>query len=108
MERKYHEMENPFCTKDIFLAAYLQYRGIPAQLKTHSSGRVDFCFSSSDTLYRLFHAYNSGDAVPLNDYLDIYKMLKVCELPKFKLGGLLRFKKKEIDSLALNEKARKF
>jgi len=68
-------MEKTFRTKDIFLAAYLQFRNIPVELEV-TNGRVDFLFPQSETLFKVLAAYHSNDAVPLSTYLDTYKTLK--------------------------------
>ena len=65
-----------FTTSDIWTASYLEYRGITPHLEKRN-GRVVFQFPSSDTLYSLLNAFNSGDAVPLAEYIDVYKTLKV-------------------------------
>lgn len=69
-------MENNFATNDLFLASYFSYRGISPSLENRN-GRVVFIFPQSDTLYRLLSAYSSGDSVPLSDYIDVYRTLKV-------------------------------
>lgn len=69
-------MESYFVTTDLWLAAYLQFRNIPPQLQ-NKNDRIVFLFPQSDTLYKLITAFNSGDFVPISEYIDIYKMLKV-------------------------------
>jgi hypothetical protein len=65
-----------FTTSDVWTASYLEYRGIIPQLENRN-GRIVFQFPTTDTLYKLLNAFNSGDAVPLTEYIDTYKTLKV-------------------------------
>jgi len=65
-----------FTTSDMWTASYLEYRGLTLQLQNRN-GRIVFQFPSSDTLYKLLNAFNSGDPVPLTEYIDVYKTLKV-------------------------------
>ncbi len=69
-------MDKPFAISDLFLASYLEYRGIPSQLENRH-GKIVFLFPQSDTLYKLLNAFNQGDPVPISEYLDVYKTLKV-------------------------------
>ncbi len=64
-----------FSTLEIHLAAYLEYRGMPADLE-NVSGRVIFTFPQSDTLLRLTNAYNSNDPVPVADYVGSLRSLR--------------------------------
>jgi hypothetical protein len=69
-------MEKDFVTNDLWLSSYLSYRGIIPTLENRNN-RIVFLFPQSDTLYKLLNAFNSGDPVPLSEYIDIYKALKV-------------------------------
>lgn len=71
MEKK----QQRFTTLDIYLAAYLEYRGIPAELEKQCS-RVIFTFPQSDELYRLTSAFNSNDPVPVTDFVSHVRMLR--------------------------------
>ena len=61
-------MEKDFVTSDLWLSSYLAYRGILPTLVNKNS-RIVFLFPQSDTLYKLLNAFNSGDPVPLSDYI---------------------------------------
>lgn len=65
-----------FTTADIWTASYLEYRGIPPILE-YRNGRVVFLFPISDTLYKLLNAFQSGDAIPLSEYVETFRALKV-------------------------------
>lgn len=70
------EKENSFVSNDLFLSSYLSYRGIPPALENRNN-RVVFIFPQSDTLYKLINAYSAGDAVPITEYIDAYRTLKI-------------------------------
>jgi len=76
MKRDGTVMENDFVTNDLWLSSYLFYRGIIPILENRK-GRIVFLFPPSDTLYKLLNAFNNGDLLPLSEYIDIYKSLKV-------------------------------
>lgn len=64
-----------FKTKDLYLATYLKYRGIePVIVK--DGARAVFMFQVSDELYKLMTAFNMNDAVPIQDYIDIFKEMR--------------------------------
>lgn len=64
-----------FTTLDIYLAGYLEYRGIPAELEQQGT-RVIFTFPQSDELYKLTSAFNSNDSIPVTDYVSSIRTLR--------------------------------
>lgn len=56
-------------TLDIYLAGYLECRGIPAEHK-HQGTRVIVTFPQSDKLSLLLIALNENDPVPIIDCID--------------------------------------
>lgn len=64
-----------FTTLDIYLAGYLEYRGIHAELE-HQGTRVIFTFPQSDELYKLTSAFNSNDSIPVTDYVSSIRTLR--------------------------------
>jgi len=69
------QQQKLFQTADLWIASYLEYRGIPSLLENRNR-RVVFLFPASETLYRLLTAFQTGDPVPLSEYIEIYKALK--------------------------------
>lgn len=64
-----------FTTLDIYLAGYLEYRGIPAELDNQGT-RVIFTFPQSNELYKLTSAFNSNDSIPITDYVSMIRTLR--------------------------------
>lgn len=60
---------------DIYLAAYLETKGIPPHLSMYS-GRVIFEFESSSQVYALLRKYGQNPSVLLLDYVRTLRQLR--------------------------------
>lgn len=68
--------ERKWTSLDIYLAAYLAYRGIPVELDVLAGDRVIFTAIQCDELSRLVSAFSMNDPVPAADYVATLRMLK--------------------------------
>lgn len=64
-----------FTTLDINSAAFIEFKGIPAELE-NQNGRVIFSFPISDRLYELASAFASNAPVPVADFVTALKSLR--------------------------------
>lgn len=64
-----------FQTLDLYLSSFLAFHGIQPTLE-NINGKVVFFFPASEELYQLIARYNSNEAVPVNSFVTVIKMLR--------------------------------
>jgi hypothetical protein len=66
--------QQEFSTLDIYLSAFIELNGIPAELK--DNGRIVFIFPYSEKVRNLCSKYNGNMSVPVADFVSILRTLK--------------------------------